>query len=137
MLAFIYFPISLVDDISQFIANECLLWRNVLPVPCPRVEEADIVFKFRSDVGIAECLLCLPRAMIQIGKAHFRNLVIHEKDVLRVQVCMDYVFLMQDFQKIDDLDGDFDCLILCEECLLRPRSKPLRQRSRWRFLSRS
>ena len=67
-----------------------------------------------ADVHVAEGFLRLPRAVIQVEETHFLQVLVHQEDVVWVQVGVDNVFLVEDIEKVNDLYGDFDCFKFTE-----------------------
>ena len=90
--------------------NNNLLWRYVLSIPCPRVKKWNIVFKISSHVNVFQNFLELPRAMVEVQKAQLFYVSISQEYVWGVQICVHYIFWMQNFEQVDYLNCDFNRL---------------------------
>jgi len=52
--------------------------------------------------------------VIQVEEAHLFQILVDQENIVWVQVGVDDVFLVQDVEQINDLNGDFNCFELAE-----------------------
>ena len=54
--------------------------------------------------------LNIPGTVIQVHKAHLVNFIVNQKDILWIQVRVNDVIIVQDFQQVDNLQANVNDL---------------------------
>lgn len=109
--------VPLECDVRELCTQLNLLGRNIVLIPCSHVQEGDVILMLLRDVDILKRFLGLPRAMIQVLKAHVLYGSTRQEYAIGVQVCTDNAILMEQLHQVHNLNGYLYSLKLRKQCL--------------------
>lgn len=83
-----------------------------MSVPSPYIKQRQVILVVRAlEAGATENVLGAPRYVVEVQEAHVVDAALFEKYILRCQIRVHNIFLVEQANQVNYFDGDLDGLV--------------------------